>query len=166
MNLGMASIAADDHLMALRFARMAEVRFTTLPLESAANVRNAIIGGHVEVGSISNTEAAPFLEHLRVLAVASAERVPELPDVPTFRELGYDLVAASNHPLATRAGVPEEIRARLADCIAQAAADPDFLEEAKTRSISLNVMSAEETKAFVEAEHADLHALWETEPWQ
>ncbi|MBP1888191.1 tripartite tricarboxylate transporter substrate binding protein [Sinorhizobium mexicanum] len=166
MNLGTASIAADDHLMALRFAKMAGVRFTTLPLESAGGVRNAVIGGHVQVGSISNTETAPYLDQLRVLAVAAPQRVKELPDVPTFRELGYDLVAGSNHVLGIRAGTPEPIRAKLAGCIAQVAKDPGFLEEAKKRSIALNVMSDSEVKEFISKEDADLRALWKSDPWQ
>lgn len=165
MNLGMASIGADDHLMALRFAKMAGVKFATLPLEGAANARNALIGGHVEVVSISNTESAPFQDQLRVLAVASEERVPSLSGVPTFRELGYDLVAGSNHVLGIRAGAPEPIRAKLAGCVEQVAADPQFLAEAEKRSISLNVMDAAEATAFVAKEEADLRALWASDPW-
>jgi tripartite-type tricarboxylate transporter receptor subunit TctC len=166
MNLGTSSLAADDHLAALRFGRMADIKFTTLPLESAGNVRNAIMGGHVIVGSLSNTETAPFMDQLTVLAVASEERLSLIPDVPTFKELGFDLVAGSNHLLATRKGVPDDIRDKLAGCIAEVAQDPEFLAEAETRSISLNVMSAEETKEFVEKEEADLRALWENDPWQ
>ena len=166
MNLGTSSLGAEDHLMSLRFAKMADVKFTTLPLESAGNVRNSIIGGHITVGSLSNSETAPFMDQLRVLAVATPERIPEMPDVPTFRELGYDLLAGSNHVLGTRAGVPEEIRAKLAGCIEQVANDPAFLEDAKKRSVSLNVMNAEEVKAFITKEEADLRALWESDPWQ
>jgi tripartite-type tricarboxylate transporter receptor subunit TctC len=166
LNLGTSSLGAEDHLMSLRFAKMAGIKFTTLPLESAGNVRNSIIGGHIQVGSLSNNETAPFIDQLRVLAVATPERLPELPDVPTFRELGYDLLAGSNHVLGTRAGVPEEVRAKLAGCIAQVAADPAFLADAKKRSVSLNVMSDEEVKAFIAKEEADLRALWETDPWQ
>jgi tripartite-type tricarboxylate transporter receptor subunit TctC len=166
MNLGTASIAADDHLMALRFAKLADVKFTTLPLESAGNVRNAVIGGHVQVGSLSNNETAPFLDQLTVLAVASEKRVPELPDVPTFRELGYDLVAGSNHVLGTRAGVPEDIRAKLAGCIEQVVKDPAFLADAQKRKVSINFMNAEQVKAFIAKEEADLRALWASDPWQ
>jgi tripartite-type tricarboxylate transporter receptor subunit TctC len=166
MNLGTASIAADDHLMALRFAKLAGVKFTTLPLESAGNVRNAVIGGHVVVGSLSNNETAPFLDQLTVLAVASEKRVPELPEVPTFRELGYDLVAGSNHVLGTRAGVPEDIRAKLAGCIEQVVKDPAFIADAEKRKISINFMNAEQVKAFIAQEEADLRALWASDPWQ
>lgn len=166
MNLGTSSLGADDHLMALRFAKMAGLKFTTLPLESAGNVRNAIMGGHVQVGSLSNTETGPFMDKLTVLAVASAERMPSLPDVPTFRELGYDIVAGSNHVLGIRAGTPEDIRAKYSDCIAQVAKDPAFLDEASKRSVSLNIMSDKEVKDFIAKEEADLRALWESDPWQ
>jgi len=166
LNLGMASIGADDHLMALRFASMADVEFNILPLESAGNVRTAILGGHVVVGSISNTETSPFMDQLRVLAVASTERLDSMADVPTFRELGYDLVAGSNHVLGTTARVPEEIVDTLASCIAEVAANPGFLAEAEERAISLNVMGKEEVEEFIANEAAQLRELWETDPWQ
>lgn len=166
INVGTSSLGAEDHLTSLRFAKMAGVKFNTLPLESAGNVRNAVIGGHIQVGSLSNNETAPFMDQLRVLATATAERLPEMPDAPTFRELGYDLLAGSNHVLGTRAGVPEEVRAKLAGCIEQVAKDPAFLEDAKKRSVSLNVMNADQVKAFIAKENADLDALWKAEPWQ
>jgi len=166
INIGTSSLGAEDHLTGLRFAKMAGVKFATLPLESAGNVRNAVIGGHIQVGSLSNNESAPFRDQLRVLATATAERLPEMQDVPTFREQGFDLVAGSNHVLGTRAGVPEEIRAKLAGCIEQVVKDPAFLEDAKKRSVSLNPMNAEEVKAFIAKEYSDLEELWKTEPWQ
>ena len=166
MNIGTSSLGAEDHLTGLRFAKMAGVKFATLPLESAGNVRNAVIGGHIQVGSLSNNETAPFMDQLRVLATATAERLPEMPDVPTFREQGFDLIAGSNHVLGTKAGVPEEIRAKLAGCVEQVAKDPAFLEDAKKRSVSLNPMNAEQVKAFIAKEYSELEALWKTEPWQ
>jgi tripartite-type tricarboxylate transporter receptor subunit TctC len=166
INIGTSSLGAEDHLTGLRFAKMAGIKLTTLPLESAGNVRNAVIGGHIQVGSLSNNETAPFMDQLRVLATATPERLPEMPDVPTFREQGYDLVAGSNHVLGTRAGVPEEIRAKLAGCIQQVAKDPAFLADAKKRSVSLNVMDDKTVKAFIAKENADLQDLWKTDPWQ
>lgn len=166
LNLGTSSLGAEDHLTGLRFAQMADIELTTLPLESAGNVRNAIIGGHIQVGSLSNNETRPFMDQLNVLAVATPERLPDMPDVPTFRELGFDLIAGSNHILATRAGVPEEIRAKLAGCIAEVAADPAFIADAEKRSVSLNVMSADEVKDFIAKEDAALKELWATDPWQ
>lgn len=166
MNLGTSSLAADDHLMALRFARMAGIKFTTLPLESAGNVRNAIVGGHIMVGSLSNNETAPFVDQIRPLAVAAEERVPELPDTPTFRELGWDLVAGSNHVLGTRKGVSDEVKAKLAGCIDQVVKDPAFLADAEKRKVSINYMDAEQVKAFIAKENADLEELWKTDPWQ
>lgn len=166
LNIGTSSLGAEDHLTGLRFAKMAGIKLTTLPLESAGNVRNAVIGGHIQVGSLSNNETAPFMDQLRVLATATPERLPEMPDVPTFKEQGFDLVAGSNHVLGTRAGVPEEIRAKLASCIQQVAKDPAFLADAKKRSVSLNVMDDKTVKAFIAKENADLEDLWKTEPWQ
>ena len=165
INIGTSSLGAEDHLMGLRFAKMAGIKLNTLPLESAGSVRNAIIGGHIQLGSLSNNETAPFMDKLRVLAIATPDRNALMPDVPTFKEQGYDLIAGSNHVLGTRKGVPEDVRAKLAGCVAEVAKDPGFLADAKKRSLSLNVMSADEVKAFIAKEDADLQALWKSDPW-
>lgn len=165
VNIGTSSLGAEDHLTGLRFAKMADIKLATLPLESAGNVRNAVMGGHIQVGSLSNNETAPFMDQLRVLATATPERLPEMPDVPTFREQGFDLVAGSNHVLGTRAGTPKEIVDKLAGCISEVVKDPAFLADAKKRSVSLNFMDADTVKAFIAKEGADLEELWKTEPW-
>ncbi len=52
---------------------------------------------------------------VRVLAVAADERVETLPDVPTFKEQGYDIVGGAFRGVAAPKGTPKEIIAKLAD---------------------------------------------------
>jgi tripartite-type tricarboxylate transporter receptor subunit TctC len=54
-------------------------------------------------------------EEVRVLAVAAEERVETLPDAPTFRELGYDIVGGAYRGVAAPQGTPPEIVERLAE---------------------------------------------------
>jgi hypothetical protein len=49
--------------------------------------------------------------------------------------------------------------------LAEAAANPDFLADAETRDLSLNIMDASETEAFVYEQREILQQLWETDPW-
>ena len=49
--------------------------------------------------------------------------------------------------------------------MAQAAADPAFLADAKKRALSLNIMDAAATEAFVRDQERILRELWKTEPW-
>jgi tripartite-type tricarboxylate transporter receptor subunit TctC len=55
-----------------------------------------------------------YKDRLRTLAVASDERVPALPDVPTFKELGYDIVGGAFRGVAAPLGTPQPIVDKLA----------------------------------------------------
>ena len=69
------------------------------------------------------TEVSPFQAELKTLAIASAERVPALPDVPTFKEQGFDLVGGSNHVIGGPAGLPAEVVEKVSGCFEQVAKD-------------------------------------------
>jgi len=165
INMAVSNFGADDHIKMLDFMKQAGVKFTFIPMTDAATSRNAVMGGHVDVSGNSMTEVASFQNELQTLAVASAEPRPELPGVPTFKEQGYDVLGGSNHVIGAPAGTPQEAIDKLAGCLSQVAADPEFQKAAKERSLLLNVMDAKETTEWVEKESATIKALWESDPW-
>lgn len=165
INMGISNFGSDDHVMMLRFMKLAGASFTFIPMADAATSRNAVIGGHVDVSGNSMTEVAQFQEELQTLAIASEERVPALPEVPTFKEQGFDLVGGSNHVIGAPAGLPEEVAARLDQCFSQVAQDAEFLKQAEERTLLMNPMNAAETAAWVRSEADTLAALWKSDPW-
>ena len=108
VNMGISNFGADDHIKMLAFMKAADAKFTFIPMTDAAASRNAVIGGHVDVSGNSMTEVAQFQNELQTLAIASPERRPELPDVPTFKEQGYEILGGSNHVLGAPAATPPE----------------------------------------------------------
>ena len=165
INVGMGGIGADDHLVGLQLEKLLGADFNFIPFGSGADARNALLGGQVVFSMMSNTEAAGFKDAVRPLAVASVERTKLFPDTPTFREKGYDLVGGSTHVIAAPKGFPAEALAKWRGCIEQAAANPDFLADAEKRSLSLNIMNAADTEAFVRSQAQLLSDLWKSDPW-
>ncbi len=165
INVGLGGLGADDHLAALQFEQLAGVDFNFIPFGDGASSRNALLGSQVDVAFMSNTEAAQFKEEIRPLAVASAERTPLFPDAATFAEQGFDLVAGSDHIIGAPKGIPEEALTKLRNCVAEAAKDPAFLADAEKRAISLNIMDAAQSEAFVREQDKLLRELWEKGPW-
>lgn len=165
INMAISNFGADDHIKMLDFMKQAGVKFTFIPMADAATSRNAVMGGHVDVSGNSMTEVAGFQEQLQTLAIASEERRPELPDIPTFKEQGFSVLGGSNHVLGAPAGTPQEVVDKLAGCFSQVAADPEFQKAAKERSLLLNVMDAKTTTEWVAKESATIKALWESDPW-
>jgi tripartite-type tricarboxylate transporter receptor subunit TctC len=165
INVAMGGIGADDHLVGLQLEKALGVDLNFIPFGSGNDSRNALLGGQVEFAMMSNTESANFGEDVRALAIAAVERSDILPDTPTLGELGYEIVGGSDHVMAAPAGTPEVAVEAWRRCLAEAAASPEFLADAAERSLSLNIMSADEATEFVYAQREILQELWNAEPW-
>lgn len=165
INVGMGGIGADDHLVGLQFEKLVGVKFNFVPFGSGADSRNALLGGQVEFAFMSNVEAAGFREEVRPLAVAGTERTDLFPETPTFKEEGLELVGGSTHVIAVPKGFPAHALAKWRECIQTAAKDPKFLADARKRSLSLNIMTGEQTDAFVHEQQKLLVNLWASDPW-
>jgi len=87
----------------------AGVNLTYVPCTGSAPTVPALLGGHVTGNMTYTTYAVIYKDKMRPLAVASEKRFPALPDVPTFRELGLDVVEGAYRGVAAPPGTPKEI---------------------------------------------------------
>lgn len=165
LNVGVGGLSGGDHLVALQWMQMIDLDFNFVPFSDDANARNALLGGHIEVAMMSQSAASAFLGEFRTIGITSEERSPAMPDVPTFREQGFDLVAGTIHMVAAPAGTPDEVAAALSACIDGIAADPAFLDEAAKRSVYLSPMNAADTETFIRENDRIYREIWAQEPW-
>lgn len=115
VTVGGSGTFSANHLEALRLEREADIDLTYIPFTGTGPLPAALLGGHVS-GLMNYTMlGVQMQDDVRVLAVAAEERVPSLPDAPTFRELGYDIVGGAYRGVAAPIGTPEEIVEKLAD---------------------------------------------------
>lgn len=165
VNVAIGGIGADDHLVGLQLQQLIGAPLNFIPFGADADSRNALLGRQVDFAFMSNVQAANFQDSIRPLAIAADARSDLFPDTPTFKENGFDLVGGGTHIMVAPAGVPDEIVKKWADCIQATASDPQFLEDAKKRNLSLAIMTAEETRAFAYGQLEALTALWNADPW-
>jgi tripartite-type tricarboxylate transporter receptor subunit TctC len=107
------------------------------------------------LGALSWTTAVAEIRNKTVipLAVSSAKRMPQFPDVPTLKELGYpDLVATNWYALSGPARLPPEIRQKLNSAVAVALDTPVMRARLDVWGMSSEKMSPGEVTAFVESE--------------
>lgn len=90
------------------------------------------------------------------LAIASPERNPQLPDVPTFREQGYDVVIENWVGLSAPAGIDPEMRAKIHETVLAVFADPEVQAKLTDLGITHVAMSSAEYEALV----AELIDVW------
>ena len=88
---------------------------------------------------------------VRALAQFAEQRSTLAPDLPTAREQGFDVLMSSERGLAARCDVPEADRARLAQAIETALANPEFQEKAKQQQLPLSYLSGADWTAQMPA---------------
>ena len=123
-----ASAAAGSipHFFGVMFARSAGMQLTHVPYKGTAPAMQALAGGEVNAASTVVADIKPLVAagKARLLAVAGEQRDPAFPDVPTFKQLGFDLVAQPWYALFAPAGTPAASVDRLAKAAAAALNDP------------------------------------------
>jgi tripartite-type tricarboxylate transporter receptor subunit TctC len=115
------------HVSAAYFAKLAGIEMQDVQYKgSAASNLQDVMSGVVDLTFLSPTPAAPYINEktLRAYAVASDERVPAFPDIPTFKELGYDMALPSFYGMHVPAGTPKAVVDELYDAVAKAVDDP------------------------------------------
>ncbi|WP_299357939.1 tripartite tricarboxylate transporter substrate binding protein [uncultured Paracoccus sp.] len=99
---------------------------TYIPYSGTAATESGLLGGEVDVLWGYTTVAARQADTVRMLAVATEERHPLFPDVPTFKELGIEMVGGAYRGIAVPSSTPEDVRQQLSDVIGKINADPEF----------------------------------------
>jgi tripartite-type tricarboxylate transporter receptor subunit TctC len=149
---GTTGAGGDDHLAAVALERQADIQLTHVPFSGAANVRAAVLGGHITMASMNVTEALSDAQagSLVILGQMAEERWPGAPDIPTFKEQGYDVIMGSNRGIGASAGIPSEVLDALENAVAKAVEDPEFVEAAQKQQLALSYQDAASFKASLE----------------
>jgi tripartite-type tricarboxylate transporter receptor subunit TctC len=88
-NFGSYGAGTSSHIQGSLFNQQAGVDLVHVPFQGAAPLVTNLIGGQLSSAFVDSASARPHLARMRVLAVTGTQRLPALPDVPTFAELGY-----------------------------------------------------------------------------
>ena len=145
------------HLVPELLARKANLKFAHVAYKGAGQAMTDLVAGHVKMGSVTWSSAISQIRAGTVmpLAVSSARPMPEFPDVPTMKALGYpDLVATTWFGFSGPAGVPKDIVARLNGEIVAALGTPAMRQRLEAEGIETEKMSADEFTGFVASEIA------------
>jgi len=129
------------------FAKAAGLKLTTIPGTGGADAITKLVGGHVDFGGGHPSEVLPHFKagRLRGLAVAFEKRDDSIPDIPTFREFGYDVVTAGSvKGVAAPKGTPKEVIAYLERKFKEISTDAEFNKIMKDLGQPVMYQTAEE----------------------
>lgn len=165
---GSTGIGSDDHIAVLMLEKLAGVKMTHVPFKGTSETHGALVGKQIVLGSMNIGEALQFAKGgspLRNLGQMSAQRTTLAPNLPTFREQGYDIVLASLRGIGAPKGLPPAVREQLAAAIQKAVADPEFQARAAGLFAPLRHLGPAEYGAELRDGEAAFRQLWQTVPW-
>lgn len=157
---GSGTNSAND-VAKTKFDNLAGITTTYVPFAGTTPAITAVLGDQVQAGFSYSTAAINQGDALRVLAVASEERVPSMPDVPTFKELGYDMVGGAYRGIAVPNSTPEDIRQQLSDALGEVNSDPDFVQKMEDAGFVLIDVPYDEMESFMAERREQYQAVAE-----
>ncbi len=138
------------HMAMEMLTHAAGIQLKHVPYGGAGPALTAILGGHVDTLASGPAVIIPHIKAgtLRPLAGWGAKRVAALPDVPTFKELGYDIEFYIWAGMFAPTGTPEPILKKLRDTVRQAVQDPDFKSAMSRLETPIAYLDAPEFQKF------------------
>ncbi len=118
-----------NHLAHEKFNVLAGVKTTYVPFKGTGDLTPAVLGQHVTGAMSYITFAIQQKGKLRALAVATEKRHPQLPDAPTFRELGLDWVDGAYRGVAVPKSTPPAVRKQVSDMMDVLNKEPDVRQQ-------------------------------------
>jgi len=128
LNYGSAGTGSINHLALELMRTRTGVDIVHVPYRGIAEATKDLLGGRIQAMTASIPATLPLVaeRRVKVLAVTGAARVPQLPDVPSWREEGVADADVTNYwGIVAPAGTPNEIVARLNGAVQEALAEAD-----------------------------------------
>ena len=136
-----ATLASTSHFFPALIEKAAGIKFKYVSYEGLAPRMNAILGGHIDLTDSNMTQKGKVeAGQLKFIAIATEKRSPELPTVPTLKELGVNVVYDVNRGVMVPKGTPAAVLAKLEAACAAAAGEPAFGESMKKQATDVRYM--------------------------
>jgi tripartite-type tricarboxylate transporter receptor subunit TctC len=151
ISFGSPGVGTSGHIAnAYLFKVLANVEAVHVPFQGGAPALNAMLGGHVDalVGAIPGYAGQLKSGQLRGLAVASEKRLPEYPDIPTYHEGGFPLVASTWVGVFAPRGVSDAVVKKLNEAINGVLDDPAAQAQFQTLQTQIRHGDVAEATAF------------------
>jgi len=162
VTFGSTGVGTSPHLLIEQVAAAAKVDLNHIPFKGNSDLMQALLGGHV-MGASDATGWDRFVDagQMRLLVTFGDKRTKRWPNVPTAKELGYDVVGNSPYGLVGPKGMDPAIVKVLHDAFKKAMDDPKHLELLDQLNQDVWYKSGDEYAAWAKATYASERALIE-----
>ncbi len=166
VSYGSSGVGTDDHLAIILLGSATGATFTHIPFNGAGETRTAVLGAQVTGGGLNISEfAGNDTSGLRMIAHFGTERSPQLPDVPTAKEAGFDVEMTSERGVAAPRDVPDDITQKFSDAMKRVLDNPEFQKQAQQLALPLAYLSGPDWEAQMPTRLERFQKIWNETPW-
>lgn len=146
-----ATLSSTSHIFPASVEKAAGIKFKYVSYEGLTPRMNAILGGHIDLTDSNLTQKGKVdAGQLKFLAIATEKRDPDLPNVPTLKELGFNVVYEVVRGLVVPKGAPAPVRAKLVDACTKATQEQAFKDSMKLQGTRVAFLDDKQYGAFLD----------------
>jgi tripartite-type tricarboxylate transporter receptor subunit TctC len=149
LSIGASGTLTGPHLSTIRLDKLTGIRTRYVPFTGSATAITAFLGGHTTANFVFSDEVVRYRDRTRILAITSDTRLPGFEHIPTFRELGIDVVDAVDRGVAVPKGTPDEIVAALESAFLRVANDPAIQLAQRREGFVPLAMGVQESEVYI-----------------
>jgi tripartite-type tricarboxylate transporter receptor subunit TctC len=148
-----------NHLAQQRFDKMAGIKTTYVPAKGTGASNTALLGKHVAGAFSYSTVGTQLGNQVRCLAIAMAKRHPALPECPTFKEKGYNLVSGAYRGIGVPNTTPKALQQQISDLIGKINKDPAFIKAMEDKGFAMVDVGLADMPAFMAEKQKEYEAI-------
>ena len=151
-----SGVGSSGHLVGESWGQKAKIRVEHVPYKGAAQGIMDLVAGHIffSAQTVSSTAAQIRGGALNAIVHSHTSRLPDFPDVPTFKEMGVDLTATTWFTISGPAKLPQDIVQKMNREIVRAVSKPEVQQRLRQDGLIVETMSVEQLKQFIDGETA------------
>ena len=138
-----------NHIAAVRLDREQKITTTYVPFKGTGDLVSSVLGGHVSATMSYSTLAIQQKGKMRMLAVATDKRLPQFPDVPTFKELGMNWVDGAYRGIAVPKSTSPAVRKEVSAMMDAINKDPELRRRMTEGGFEVTDIGIEAIPAFM-----------------
>jgi len=163
VSIGVASAPGDDWFAMHMFQEAANVKLNIVPFPGDGPSWQAALAGHVDATSNNLGVIYPQVRagKLRILAIMTDKRSPIMPDIPTFKELGYNFTSGSARGFSMPKNTPKAVIDTFANAVKQVMSTEEFKANALATAFPSDYMGPEEYGAYMKKLDGEYRVLWD-----
>lgn len=159
-------LGSDDHLQLVLLQEQTNTRFVGVSFNGSPQIRTALMGRQVDTIGLNVGEIAAAPEGVRTLVHSGDRRSRFAPNVPTYKELGFNVEMSSERGIMAPAGTPPAILQRIREATDSIARDPEFIKGMEGLFTEMRYVPGDQWAEEIRGRQAAYEALWRRSPWR